>query len=182
MVFKDWKISTFNGALLASYFIPTWAIPAAKIVISPVHGLFYERANVAAAMYVSDYLQFGAVATVRFAWLLALAKLTVVAFFAVFVAMILRVPTRNRGAADEALALALGLGSVVSFVSMLLAAKVGEPAALRLHATDLLMMLSIGIVALVETPSEAPKPARADSPAQADAAAAHGLRAGAAHF
>lgn len=177
MVFKNWKVSTFNGALLASYFIPAWAIPAAKIVISPVHGLFYERANIAAAMYVSDYLQFGAVATVRFAWLLALAKLTVVGFFAVFVAKILREPGRNQGAADEALGLALVLGGVVSFASMLLADKVGEPAALRLHATELLLMLSIGIVALVETPSAAPKQVPADASAQADAAAAHALQA-----
>jgi hypothetical protein len=165
-MFRDWKISTFNGALVAAYVIPTWAIPAIKIVISPVHGLFYERANVAAALFMSDYLQLSALATVRFAWLLALAKLTVVAFFAVFVALIVRVPTRNRGASAEALALAVALGSVVSFASMILAAKVGEPAALRLHATELLLLLSIAIVMLVETPRAAARPvAHAAEPA-----------------
>jgi hypothetical protein len=157
MLFKEWKISTFNGALMASYFIPAWAIPALKIVISPVHGLYYERANIAPAMFISDYLQFGPLATIRFAWMLALAKLTVVAFFAVFVVLTLKAPARNRGNGDEALALALILGGVVSFASMLLAAQVGEPTALRLHATDLLLMLSIGIVMLVET---TPKTAR----------------------
>ncbi len=150
MMFKDWKISTFNGVLMASYFIPAWAVPAIKIVISPVRGL-YERANMAPAMFVSDYLQFGALGTIRFAWLLALAKLTVVAFFSIFVVCALRAPTRNRGAADEALSLALVLGSVISFASMLFASKVGEVSALRLHATDLLLLLSIGIVMLVET-------------------------------
>ncbi|MDR3488438.1 MAG: hypothetical protein P4M05_26495 [Bradyrhizobium sp.] len=157
-MFKDWKICTFNGCLMASYFIPAWAIPALKIVISPVHGLYYERANIAPAMFISDYLQFGALATVRFAWLLALAKLTVVAFFAVFLVLTLRVPTRNRGASDEALALALLLGGLVSFASMVLAAKVGEPNALRLHATELLLLLSIGIVMLVETAPPVVKP------------------------
>jgi hypothetical protein len=150
-MFKDWKISTFNGVLMASYFIPAWAIPALKIVISPVHGLFYERGNIASAMFVSDYLQLGAVGTVRFAWLLALAKLTVVAFFAVFTALTLLVPRRYRGASEEALSLALIAGSLVSFASMLFAVKVGEANALRLHATELLLLLSIGIVMLVET-------------------------------
>jgi hypothetical protein len=168
MVFKDWKISTFNGALVASYFIPAWAIPAFRIVASPVHGLFYERANVAAGMYVSDYLQFGAVGIIRFAWLLALAKLTVVAFFVFFLAMVFRVPTRNRGAADEALTIALALGGLVSFVSMLLAAKIGEPMAMKLHATELLLMVSIGIVSVFEAPAARPVAVPATEPVAQD--------------
>lgn len=156
---KGWKLSTFNGALVAAYVIPTWAIPAIRIAISPVHGLYYERANVAVALFVSDYLQLGTVETVRFAWLLALAKLTVVAFFALFVACIAWPRTRHRGACLEALAIALTLGSLVSFVSMLLAAKVGEIPALRLHASELLLLLSIGIVMLIETAPPAAKAA-----------------------
>jgi len=150
-MYRDWKISTFNGVLLASYFIPAWAIPALKIVVSPVHGLFYERGNVGPAMFVSDILQFGTLATVRFAWLLALAKLTVVGFFAVFAAATLRAPSRKRGAGDEALAIALLLGSLVSVASMVLTSQVGDVAALRLHATESLLLLSLGIVMLVET-------------------------------
>ncbi|MBR1222862.1 hypothetical protein JQ557_33010 [Bradyrhizobium sp. U87765 SZCCT0131] len=160
-MYRDWKISTFNGALLASYFIPAWAIPALKIVISPVHGLFYERANVGPAMFVSDILQFGTVATVRFAWLLALAKLTVVAFFILFLAALVR--AGRRAAADEPLAIALLLGSLVSVASMVLTSQVGDVTALRLHATESLLLLSIGIVMLVET----------DAPAGKAAAAAH---------
>ncbi len=52
----NWRISSFNGALLASYFIPTWTIVAFKIIISPIHG-FYERPNIAVALFVSDHLQ-----------------------------------------------------------------------------------------------------------------------------
>ena len=54
-------------------------------------------------------------------------------------------------------AMALGIGSVISFASMLMASQVGETAALRLHATELLMLLGTAIVLLVEPP--APKPA-----------------------
>ncbi len=69
--------------LLAAYFIPTWTIVAFKIMISPIHG-FYEQPNISVALFVSDHLQLAAMATVRVAWLLALGKLTVVAFFAIF--------------------------------------------------------------------------------------------------
>ena len=85
----NWRISSFNGALLAAYFIPTWTIVAFKIMISPIHGL-YERPNISVALFISDYLQLAALNTVRFAWLLALGKLTVVAFFAVFVVLTTR--------------------------------------------------------------------------------------------
>ena len=148
-MFKDWKIGTFQGALIASYFIPAWTMPVLQIVEYPVRGL-YQRANIAPAIFVSDYLQFGGLAMMRFAWLLALAKLTVVAFFAVFLVLALRDSTRNSGASNEALSLALILGGCISFASMLFAAKVGEPEALQLHATETLLLQSIGIVMLVE--------------------------------
>ena len=41
----NWRISSFNGALLAAYFIPTWTISAFRIMTSPIHG-FYERPNI----------------------------------------------------------------------------------------------------------------------------------------
>jgi hypothetical protein len=150
----NWRISTFNGALLAAYFIPTWSIVACRIIVSPIHGL-YERPNISVALFMSDYLQLSALTTVRFAWLLALGKLTVVAFFAIFVVLITRAAIRNTGGCDEALRLALTIGSIISFVSMVLASQVGEAAALRLHATELLMLLGTAIVMLVERPVQA---------------------------
>src|ERR1700720_818596 len=149
----DWRISSFNGALLAAYFIPTWAIVAFKIMISPIHGL-YERPNISVALFISDYLQLSAMTTIRVAWLLAFSKLTVVAFFATFVVLITRASIRKTGGCDEALALALAIGSVISFASMVMASQVGETAALRLHATELLMLLGTAVVLLVERPAE----------------------------
>jgi hypothetical protein len=149
----NWRISSFNGALLAAYFIPTWTIVAFKIMISPIHGL-YERPNISVGLFISDHLQLAAMSTVRVAWLLALGKLTVVAFFASFVVFITRASIRKTGGCDEALAMALAIGSLISFASMLMAAKVGETAALRLHATELLMLLGTAIVLLVERPAQ----------------------------
>src|SRR5262249_14402275 len=125
----DWRISSINGALLAAYFIPTWTIIASQIMVAPVHGLF-ERPNVAIAFFVSDYLHLTGPVMVRVAWLLALGRLTVVAFFAVFALFLFRPSMRRSGGCDEALGFALGLASVISFVGMVLASRVGETEAL----------------------------------------------------
>jgi hypothetical protein len=148
-----WRISSFNGALLAAYFIPSWTIVAFRIMVSPVHAL-YERPNIAVGMFVSDHLQLAALGTVRVAWLLALGKLTVVAFFAVFTVLLASRAVRKTGGCDEALALALAIGSLISFASMVMASQVGETAALQLHATELLLLVGTAIVMLVERPAE----------------------------
>jgi hypothetical protein len=149
----NWRISSFNGALLAAYFIPTWTIVAFKIMVSPIHAL-YERPNIAVGLFISDHLQLTGVTTVRVAWLLALGKLTVVAFFVLFLAFIVRAAIRKTGSGDEALSIALAIGSVISFGSMVMASQVGETQALRLHATELLMLLGTAVVMLVERPAQ----------------------------
>lgn len=156
----NWRISSFNGALLACYFIPAWTIIAFNIMISPIHALF-ERPSISLALFVSDHLQLAGVATVRFAWLLALGRVTVVAFFAIFLVFLTRPSIRKSGGCNEALGMALGIGSVISFASMITASQVGETEALRLHATELLMMLGTAIVMLVERPVQAAQQADA---------------------
>ena len=146
---KEWRLGIFNGALLACYFIPNWTIAAFKIVMSPVRGM-YEPANIAPAMFVSDHLSWSALGLVRFAWLFALSKFLVAAFFLVFLLLVIREALSRKRGAEEALAFAVTLGSLISFGSMLAATSVGEAAAVRLHATELLMLLAAGIVLLVE--------------------------------
>ena len=153
----NWRISSFNGALLAAYFVPTWAIVAFRIVASPVHGLF-DQPNIAMTLFASDHLQWAALTTLRFGWLLAVGRLTVVAFFALFLLLLTRPAIRRAGGCNEALAIALALGSVISFLAMIMASQVGETAALRLHAAELLAMLGTAIVLLVEQPADAPVP------------------------
>jgi hypothetical protein len=145
----NWRISSFSGALLAAYFIPAWTSIAFHIFASPVHGL-YDRPSVSIGFFISDHLHLSGMASVRVAWLLALARITTVAFFALYLVLLSSRAVRERGGGDETLGMALVLGSVLSFVSMLAAYWVGEAEALRLHATELLMLLGIGIVLLVE--------------------------------
>jgi hypothetical protein len=149
----SWRISSFNGVLLAAYFIPTWTIIAFNIMVSPIHSLF-ERPSIGVALFISDHLHLSAAGTVRAAWLLALGRLVVVAFFAIFVVLAFSPKIRKFGGCDEALSIALGIGCLISFVSMLLASVAGEGEALRLHASELLVMLGTVIVLTLERPAE----------------------------
>ena len=147
---KDWRISTFNGVLLASYFIPSWTISAMKIWVSPIRG-FYDRANIATALYVSDFMSLTPMGTIRVAWLLALSKVIVAAFFLVFLVLVVRAAIRNKGGADEALAFALGLGAFIIMACLIAASKVGEMAALRLHASEALLLIGAAILLIIDT-------------------------------
>jgi hypothetical protein len=148
---QGWRITTINGLLLAFYFVPAWTIVTFKIVMFPIRGI-YERANIGPTLYVSDTFQLSTLGTVRFAWLLALVKFVVVAYFLMFAALTLRSRAGNRGSGDEALGFAVLLGSVLSVASMMTAAQVGEAAAVRLHATESLMLL--GAFALLAIDSQ----------------------------
>ena len=159
---KNWRISSLSGALLAAYFIPAWTMIAFKIMVSPIHGL-YDRPNISLALFVSDHLQLAGMATVRFAWLLALGRMTMVAFFAIFLVFVTRAAIRKSGGCNEALGMALAIGSVISFACMLMASQAGEAAALRMHAAELLMMLGTVIVMMVEKPEQKPADANVTS-------------------
>lgn len=148
---SNWRIGSINGALLAAYFIPVWGMIAYGIMFAPVHAL-YEQPNISAALFVSDHLHVAGMNLVRVAWLLALGRFAVLAFFAVFLVMLCWPSTRRSGACDEALGMALGIGSLISFACMVMASTVGETGALRLHATELLTMLGAAVVLVMERP------------------------------
>ena len=160
---RNWRLSCLNGVLLALYFVPAWTLIAFHIMVSPIQGLF-SRPNIAVALFVSDVLHLAGAETVRAAWLLALARLTVAGFFAMFLILICVPRVRKVAGYFEALSIALGLGTLLSFFSMVMAAKIGETEALRLHATELMMLLGTAIVMLVEEPTSKPKPIEATAP------------------
>jgi hypothetical protein len=150
---SNWRIGSLNGALLAAYFIPAWSIIAYNIMFAPVHAL-YEQPNISAALFISDHLNMAGMDLVRVAWLLALGRFAVIAFFVIFLLLLCIPSTRKNGGSDEALGIALGIGSLISFACMVMASKVGETGALRLHATELLLMLGTAIVLVFERPRQ----------------------------
>lgn len=150
---SNWRIGSINGAILAAYFVPVWGIIAYNIMFAPVHAL-YEQPNISAALFISDHLHVAGINLVRVAWMLALGRFAVIAFLAVFLVLLCWPPTRKSGACDEALGIALGIGSLISFGCMVMASQVGEAGALRLHATELLMMLGTAIVLVFDKPAQ----------------------------
>ena len=150
---SNWRIGSINGALLASYFIPVWGVISYNIMFAPVHAL-YDQPNISAALFVSDHLNVAGMNLVRVAWMLALGRVAVLAFFVVFLALLCWPSTRRNGACDEALGIALEIGSLMSFACMVMASQVGEAGALRLHATELLMMLGTAIVLVFDRPAQ----------------------------
>lgn len=147
----SWRVATGNAMLLALYLVPAWAYAVWKVWAAPVHGLF-ATANLGPAIFAANYLQLEPVNLVRFALLVALLKFTVVVFFIAFVVFSLSSRDDEREEGRELLHVALALASTVSFVSTLLAWRFGEAEALRLHATETLMILSAAIVVIVDVP------------------------------
>jgi hypothetical protein len=147
-----WRITTINGLILAAYFVPAWVIPALRIVIHPLRGI-YERSNVGLVTYVGDAFQLSMLGIVRFAWLLALAKVVVAGFFLLFAVLTFRGRTHLRADGDEALVLALMLGGIVSIGGMLAASSAGEGDAVRLHATEALMLLGGFVLFAIDSQS-----------------------------
>lgn len=147
-----WRVATINGLLLAAYFVPTWIIGALRVAIYPLHGM-YERSHIGPLRYVNEAFQLSMLGTMRFAWLLVLAKLLVAGFFFLFVVLTFRAREPNHSAGDEALALAVTVGSVISLGAMVAASMVGEGDALRLHATEALMLLSSLVLIVIDSHS-----------------------------
>lgn len=144
-----WRISTYNAALTALYFIPAWTLASYKIAIVPIHGL-YDRPNIAFGIFFSDYLQLSSAGTIRAAWLLVVLRMTTVAFLVVFVLQVARPSSRLKGEGNEAFLVALVIGSIMSLLAMCIAAEAGEAAALHLHATETLLLAASAILALAE--------------------------------
>jgi hypothetical protein len=62
--------------------------------------------------------------------------------------------------------MALGIGSLITFGSMVMASRVGEMAAMRLHATELLLLLGGAILMAVEPPFQRDPPPVRQCPPQ----------------
>ncbi len=119
----------------------------------PGRGLF-DRANIASTTFAADYLHLEPEGLMRFALFVALAKMTVVLFFACFVTLSIIGDKEHRQDRDELLHIGLALAAVISVTSMLLAYHFGAAEALRLHATETLMIVAGCVVAIIDEPRQ----------------------------
>jgi cytochrome c oxidase subunit IV len=150
---SDWRISTANSLLLAIYLMPAWLNAALHIYRNPARGLF-DQANIASTTFAADYLHLEPEGLMRFALIVALAKMTVVLFFACFMSLSIIGDKEHRQDRDELLYIGLTLAAVISVASMLLAYFFGSAEALRLHATETLMIVAGCVVAIIDEPRQ----------------------------
>ncbi len=153
----SWRISSFHGALVLCYLIPSWTILAWRIAQAPIVGMF-ERSNSAVVLFFSDYLGWGMQAVVRIGWLLALGRITTVIFALIFLISLIRERVTGKGDWAEPLRFAVALGALISFACMLMAATVGQVGVLRVHAAELLLLLGTAVLLALEQPQAAPSP------------------------
>jgi hypothetical protein len=145
------RISTANGVLLAVYLVPAWMISALHIYNNPARGLF-NAANIAFTSFAANYLHLAPEGLMRFALFVALVKITVVFFLACFVSLSVLGDETHGGDRDELLYIGLALASAVSVFSMLAAYRYGEAEAMKLHATETLMIVAAAVVAVIDVP------------------------------
>ncbi len=102
----------------------------------------------------------------RFALFVALAKMTVVFFLACFVSLSVIGDKNYRQDRDELLHIGLALAAFISVASMLLAYYFGSAEALRLHATETLMIVAGCVVAIIDEPRQPADTQASDEPAE----------------
>ena len=138
---QGWRITTINGLLLALYFVPAWTAAAFKIVVFPIRGI-YERANIGPALYRQRHLS---AVDARHGTLRLAAGAREVRgrrlLPAVRGADVASAAAASAAAAMRRSALRFCSAASLSVASMLAASPVGEAAAVRLHATESLMLL-----------------------------------------
>jgi len=143
------RLGLVNLTLVSLYFVPTWGHDAFRALISP-YGGFENPAQTAAAAYFREMLDLGLTGLIRTSEILAVIKLIIAAGFTAYLIDFARALARrhepNRETVDVVLVLAL-LAIPFWLVPSL---TLGDPAALRLQATQFLLLMSAAIVIMVE--------------------------------
>jgi len=146
---RSLQLGPANFALVAIYFVPVWGVEALRALTSPFAGLA-DRPHAAAAVAIRNVFDFGIDGLMRTANVLAAVKFVVAAAFAAYLIEFVRALVADREPNRETLdaVLLLAVGAIVLFGVPALALDDG--ALVRLHATQLLLVLSAVIVITVE--------------------------------
>jgi hypothetical protein len=138
-----------NFALVSAYFVPAWGHDALLVLTSPYNG-FEFHGHAVAAIYVRDVFDLGLAGLIRASGMLAGLKLVIAAAFLAYLiefarALVMR-REPNRETVDVVLLLALS-AAIVWIVPTL---TLGDPALIRLQATQFLLLVGAAIVIMVE--------------------------------
>jgi hypothetical protein len=149
-----------NFALVSAYFVPAWGHDALRVLTSPYNG-FEDRAHAVAAIYFRDLFDLGLAGLIRTSEMLAALKMVIAAAFLAYLIEFARALAMrrqpNRETVDVVLLLALAAASIWILPTLML----GDPALIRLQATQFLLLVGAAIVIMTERQIEQAAQARA---------------------
>jgi hypothetical protein len=150
------RLGSVNLALLSLYFFPVWGREAIRALTSPYHGLD-DRAHAAAAIYFRQLFDLSFNGLVLTAHILAGIKLVIAAAFVAYLIEFARSWVTGRDADRETIDVVLILSIVGILTCAMPALAFGEPAMIRLYATQMLLVAGAITIIMVER-QVAPEP------------------------
>jgi hypothetical protein len=168
------RLGAANAALIALYFVPVWGAEAVRALTSPFYG-FDDPMHAAAASYVRGVFDFGLPGLLRASIVLATIKLIAAAAFLACVIDFARALLVRREVDRVTLetALALAGGGVLLLALPILGT--GDGGLIRLHATELLLV--VGAITVLSVERHVEERAARPPPAAEPGAAGRPIRA-----
>jgi hypothetical protein len=154
------RLGQVNFALVSAYFVPVWGHDALRVLTSPYNG-FDDRAHAVAAIYVRDAFDLGLAGLIRTSEMLAGLKLVIAAAFLAYLIEFARALAMRREPNRETVDVVLLLALAAALIWILPTLTLGDPALVRLQATQFLLLLGAAIVIVVERHIEHSAQARA---------------------
>jgi hypothetical protein len=149
-----------NFALVSAYFVPVWGHDALRVLTSPYNG-FDDRAHAVAAIYVRDAFDLGLAGLIRTSEMLAGVKMVIAAAFVAYLIDFARALVMRREPNRETVDVVLLLALAVALIWILPTLTLGDPALVRLQATQFLLLVGAAIVIVTERHVEHSAQARA---------------------
>ena len=150
------RLGSVNLALVSLYFFPVWGRDAVRALVSPYHGLD-DRAHAAAAIYFRQLFDLGFNGLALTAHTLAGIKLVIAAAFVAYIIEFARSWATGRDADRETVDVVLILAVVGILTCAVPALALGDPAMIRLYATQMLLVAGAITIIVVER-QVAPEP------------------------
>jgi hypothetical protein len=143
------RLGSVNAAVVALYFAPVWGGEGLRALISPFHG-FEDRVHAVAASYFRALLDLGLDGLMHTANVLAALKFVIAIGFLAYLIDFARALVIGRDTNRETLDLVLVLASITLMLWAWPALGSGDPALIRLHATQFLLLSGAMIVIMIE--------------------------------
>jgi hypothetical protein len=143
------RLGSVNAAMIALYFAPVWGGDGLRALISPFHG-FEDRTHAVAASYFRELFDLGLSGLMNTSNGLAALKFVIAIGFLAYLIDFARALAVGRETNRETLDFVLLIASVAFMLWAWPALGSGDPALIRLHATQFLLLMGAMIVIVIE--------------------------------